>query len=230
MRIVVNHLTRMREGHICVAGIRVETKQHIRPVLPRGNLSSTMLKSQRGCFGVGYLVDLGTAKAIGRPPAIEDTLFAPEKASQLGRMSPPDFWDLLKVMSKTSLRDIFGAQLETDGWNAVIKAGVGQVSLGNLILRQPPHIYVTDDGRLRIQFSDKAGSELILAVTDVRFYEGDHWLLKRAAVEHAARWCKEGGQIILSVGLSRLWQKPSDSAPRHWLQVNNLHFENNPFW
>ena len=33
MRIVINHLTRMRAGYICAAGVEANTLQHVRPVL-----------------------------------------------------------------------------------------------------------------------------------------------------------------------------------------------------
>jgi len=33
MKIVVNHLTRMKKGYICVAGVMSGTTTHVRPVL-----------------------------------------------------------------------------------------------------------------------------------------------------------------------------------------------------
>jgi hypothetical protein len=36
--------------------------------------------------------------------------------------------------------------------------------------------------------------------------------------------------VILSVGLTRPWRKQEDTAERHWLQVNNVHLQDNPLW
>src|SRR5262249_38600569 len=36
--------------------------------------------------------------------------------------------------------------------------------------------------------------------------------------------------VILSVGLARAFQASGDTARRHWLQVNNLHLEDDPVW
>jgi hypothetical protein len=36
--------------------------------------------------------------------------------------------------------------------------------------------------------------------------------------------------VILSVGLTRPFRKWGDSEERHWLQVNNIHLEDDPLW
>jgi hypothetical protein len=41
---------------------------------------------------------------------------------------------------------------------------------------------------------------------------------------------KSGVEAILSVGLTRPWQKWGDTAERHWLQVNNIHLKDDPLW
>jgi hypothetical protein len=41
---------------------------------------------------------------------------------------------------------------------------------------------------------------------------------------------KSGVEAILSVGLTRPWQKRGDTAERHWLQVNNIHLKDDPLW
>jgi hypothetical protein len=45
----------------------------------------------------------------------------------------------------------------------------------------------------------------------------------------AARIAKGAG-VIVAVGLSRPWQKLDDTVERHWLQVNNIHLEDDPAW
>jgi hypothetical protein len=44
------------------------------------------------------------------------------------------------------------------------------------------------------------------------------------------RRIQAGVEVILSVGLTRLWRKQEDAAERHWLQVNNVHLQDDPLW
>ena len=53
-------------------------------------------------------------------------------------------------------------------------------------------------------------------------------LCLRVAVNQ--RRIKRGVGVILSVGLARAFQVSGDTARRHWLQVNNLHLEDDPAW
>jgi hypothetical protein len=36
--------------------------------------------------------------------------------------------------------------------------------------------------------------------------------------------------VILGVGLTRAFQREQNGPGRHWLQVNNIHFEDQPIW
>ena len=40
MKIVVSHLTRMQRGTVCVAGLDVDSGQHVRPIPPMGVFQS----------------------------------------------------------------------------------------------------------------------------------------------------------------------------------------------
>lgn len=79
MRIIVNHLTRMQPGYICVAGVDVSNGHHVRPVL-RGRLTTDLLASKGGPFDMAALVDLGTVECCGHAPEIEDHYFNPSTA------------------------------------------------------------------------------------------------------------------------------------------------------
>ena len=46
MKIVITDLTRMNDGHICVAGIEVESLRRVRPV--SGRLPSRLLRRNGG--------------------------------------------------------------------------------------------------------------------------------------------------------------------------------------
>jgi hypothetical protein len=69
-----------------------------------------------------------------------------------------------------------------------------------------------------------------LSVNDLRLYEADHRTPRRDLVSSVQQRLKSGVEAILSVGLTRPWQKRGDTAERHWLQVNNIHLEDDPLW
>ena len=48
MRIVINHLTRMRRGYICTAGIDLANGQHVRPIPRSGDLRYRDLATHGG--------------------------------------------------------------------------------------------------------------------------------------------------------------------------------------
>ena len=64
MRIIVNHLTRMQPGYICVAGVDVSSGQHVRPVL-RGRLTTDLLTLDGGPFDIASLVEYSFAQIFG---------------------------------------------------------------------------------------------------------------------------------------------------------------------
>ena len=102
MHILVNHLTRMQPGYICVAGVDVNTMSHVRPVLPRGRLTTALLRHNGGPFAIGSVVDLGPTVYAGGAPEIEDYYFDPAKATWLFDDDPDDYWELLNQMAYES--------------------------------------------------------------------------------------------------------------------------------
>src|SRR5579864_8542576 len=95
MHIVINHLTRMRAGYMCAAGIDWETGQHIRPVLS-SSLTTLFLRQNGGPFEVGALVDLGNPRSVGSPPEVEDYHFVAARVTPLRDLDSRDFWQLLE--------------------------------------------------------------------------------------------------------------------------------------
>jgi hypothetical protein len=67
-------------------------------------------------------------------------------------------------------------------------------------------------------------------VNDLRLYQRDGRTPRRDLFASVEERLKSGVEAILSVGLTRPWQKRSDTAARHWLQVNNIHLEDDPLW
>src|SRR3954462_6833076 len=131
MRIVVNHLTRMQPGYICVAGIDLASGKHIRPVL-ESRLSNRLLVRHHGPFDMGAIVDLGAATLVGRPPETEDHGFNQWKAPRVKDAPAADFWALLERVACGSLREVFGAALQQRDRTCTVDVGQGRASLGCL--------------------------------------------------------------------------------------------------
>ncbi|MGI8587073.1 MAG: dual OB domain-containing protein [Chloroflexia bacterium] len=230
MKIVVNHLTRMQPGYICVAGIDLATGKAVRPVLENGRLGSVMLVRERGAFEIGAVVDLGPTRAVGHAPEVEDQEFNRRSAHHLSDMPSAEFWKLLERTACNRLTDIFGKDLKPTTHGAAVELHKGKASLGCLRPAEgPPSLKINPTGKLRLHLV--AGShDLALSVTDIRLYETDQRTPRRAQVENVNRRIAAGVGVLLSVGLGRAWLKEGDAVERHWLQVNNIHLHDNPTW
>jgi hypothetical protein len=228
MKIVVNHLTRMKPGYICVAGIDQSSGRHVRPVLKYSQLTTDLLQREGGPFGVAAVVDLGETQPIGSPPEVEDQLFQPDAAEALRTLTPSKFWKLLDEATLPDLRTIFGDDLKPNGRTMAVDLDTGAASLGCLRPRWQPAIEISY-GKVKVGLRD-GGHDLLLPVTDLRVYKKDQQTPNTRVVSDLDRRLRMGTGVILSVGLTRPWQKPGDTCKRHFLQVNNLHLEDDPTW
>jgi hypothetical protein len=212
VRILVNHLTRMQPGYFCVAGVEVGTPGHIRPVLRRGRLTTDLLRPNGGPFDVGSVVYLD-----------------PARARWLFDDVPDHYWDILDGVAQESLTEIFGSSLELWDESGTVDVGEGRASLGCLRPEEQPWLYVDHRGTVRMVL-DYLIPSVDLSVNDLRLYEADGRTPRLDLVSSVQRRLKAGVAVILSVGLTRPWQKRGDTAERHWLQVNNIHLEDYPLW
>jgi hypothetical protein len=229
MRIVVNHLTRMQPGYICVAGISVQGNEHIRPVLGRSRLTVDLLARNGGAFDIGRLVELGPTQASGTAPETEDHTFDAGRLVSVRELSTGSFWKLLTEVSSDTLADIFGKHLRAQRNGGAVDEGKGHASLGCLRTATPPTIAINGWGKIRAQVND-GKFDFDLSVTDLRLYAKDQKTPNAKVVADVHRRLKKGVGVILSVGLARAFQVTGDTARRHWLQVNNLHLEDDPIW
>lgn len=228
MRIVVNHLTRMQPGYICVAGIDPESGDHVRPVLG-GRLRAELLAKNGGPFDIATLVDLGPTQHRGSPPETEDHLFTPASASIVRDVAPDRFWRVLCKNAETDLRSIFGDDLQPYGTSAVVNLNAGATSLGCVSLETPPRIEINGWDKIRAYVND-GEFDLDLSVTDLRLYREDQQTPRRKLVDDVNRRISRGVSVVLAVGLTRPFRKRGDVKSYHWLQVNNIHLEDDPAW
>jgi hypothetical protein len=225
MYLVITHLTRMQPGFICVAGIEPDTGKQIRPVLGRC-LTRDLLHVNGGAFEIGALVDLGPTTYVGRVPEFEDHRFSVKNLRHLRRLKPDQFWSCLTRTTSPCLTDLFGEGLQERHRSCTRPANTGKASLGHFQPETISQFGVNFWGKLRTGFSD-AHFHPELSVTDLRLYRSDHQTVRIPMVECIANRLPKT-PAILAVGLTRAWQKDGDPAPRHWLQVNNIHLQEDP--
>ena len=115
MKIVIDHLTRMHGGHICVAGVDVDTRRHVRPVMKDFGMPFHFLSRYGGPFDMARIVDLGNPRSVADPPHIEDHVYVPSWAKVERTVNAHEFWSLLQELTRTKLHDLFGAALRKAG-------------------------------------------------------------------------------------------------------------------
>src|ERR1700686_2756618 len=213
VQIVVNHLTRMTKGYICVGGVDVETGNHIRPVLGR-RLTAELLTMKGGMFEIGARVDLGHVTDVGHPPETEDHAFDPAEAAIRDYLPPAEFWRLLLEKAENSLATIFGPALTQRRSSCTVELGQGAGSLG--VLRpESASIEVNNFGKLRLLMSDRQFN-VDLSLADLRLYDGNYEPDEGLVADISAR-IGRGVPTLVSVGLTRAWRKSNDTTERHWL-------------
>ena len=232
MRIIINHLTRMQKGFICVAGIETKTQRHIRPVV-HGRLSTDFLARRLGPFEIAHEIDIGATEYIGKAPEVEDYRFDYRRALSVRVLKPEEYWRLLTRVAKGSLREIFGPQLEATGAAYSLPEGQGAASLGCLIPQGRPTLFLQTrpdrPPQVRMRFSAGA-CKVDASVTDIRLYGADHVTPDEEKVKQVNERIHQNVELILSVGLGRRYAAGPGVEPRHWLQVNNIHLADQPVW
>jgi hypothetical protein len=219
MRILVNHLTRMRDQRICVAGIDTATTTHVRPTTPRADpITRSMLMSEGGPFAPGAIVDLGQVSPSGSPPEIEDRRFATANARHIEDLSDADFLAMLDRVKSASIEDAFGPDVfEVRPHKFAVPKGAGKCSLAVTAL-DAPRLYVAWD-KLWVDIDDGA-VEAKLRVTDVRFYDRDH-KMRIDVVDDVRRRLTQGRGAYAMLGLAHA-MNDEDAGQVHWLQCNGL--------
>jgi len=69
-----------------------------------------------------------------------------------------------------------------------------------------------------------------LLLQDIRLFANDYVTPDMDVMKRVNERIQAGIGVILSVGLTRPFTPSPELAPQHWLQVNNIHLEDNPIW
>ncbi len=224
----------MHGGHICVAGVDVDTRQTVRPMLQDGNIPFHFLARYGGPFDIARIVELGAPRPTPDVPHVEDYVFVAARAKVERTACPHEFWNVLHETAKPRLRDIFGPALQQIGHSRYGTAlGQGTASLGCLLPPCPPELYIAKTSRgqpqIRIKLSD-GEIQVDAGVTDLRLCGPDHATPDSTLVSGVAKWICDSKCVILGVGLTRKFRRSEDSDYFHWLQVNNIHLHEEPAW
>jgi hypothetical protein len=219
VRIVVNHLTPMQQGYICVAGVDLETELHVRPVLRGTRLSTGLLTRNGGPFDMAVVVDLGIPRPIPQKPEVEDHVFDPSETRTIRTLRGNQFWALLTRIAKPKLVDIFGPDLTKRGARScAVDVGRGIASLGCLVAHPHPKLFLRPrlgkPDQIRIALTD-GDLDLDCGVTDIRLYGDDHVTPNAKEVQRIAKRLNSSMGLILSVGLTRPYAGSPDFNPVH---------------
>lgn len=227
MKILINHLTRMREGRICVAGVD-PTGRHVRPVTSSTHrLTRVLLTERGGPFEIGAVLDIGKVAAVPRAPAIEDHRFSVTNTRRVRRLDGDEYFHLLDRVAEDDLEAIFGPDLKRRKETFAVDRGEGSASLGVLRVKHKVDLTTERYGRLRLKLSE-GKTTTCLPVTDIRFVEEDHETIRKDVVEEVRWRLKSGVDVILMMGLTRPFQVKEDAEERHWLQVNGICMADRP--
>src|SRR5439155_5933662 len=180
--------------------------------------------------------DIGHPRKIGHPPELEDHQPDWIYVRATGRAPAGSFFQMLETIAKEDLAALFGPELSRRGTKAAVPLNAGSASLGCVLCPPMPSLRIAPrppkPDIVRISLRDPVLGPLDLPVTDVRLYARDHVTPDRVQVVKINARLRSRQRIILAVGLGRPPPpRPNDPLPpAHWLQVNNLHFANDPLW
>src|SRR5258708_12702480 len=130
MRIVINHLTRMRTPRIRLAGIDPRSLRAVRPTTPPGYpITHDLLEVNGGPLALGTEVDLGHVRPDGSAPETEDHRFDRAALRHVRDLDGNEFHALLSRVARPDLDAAFGPALRRRRWNFAINQREGPCSL-----------------------------------------------------------------------------------------------------
>jgi Protein of unknown function, DUF488 len=219
---------RMKSPRICLAGVDMQSLEHVRPTTYASEpITRELLRQEGGPFEMGAVVELGSTQASPTRPETEDHRFRTTNARFVEVMDGDEFLTLLGLISSPDLSSAFGPALERLQRNYAVERGSGDRSLA--VVRAPKRCDLEVDryGKLRLQMDDVRGQANV-SVTDLRFYREDQKTPRDRVVQSVRLRLKRGVAAFLMLGLARAYRARDDDRERHWLQLNGLCLEDRP--
>lgn len=221
MRIIVNHVTRMRtDSRICVAGLGLDDLTHVRPVTPASDpLTRRLLRSEGGAFGPGALVDIGDARSGGSAPETEDYWISSRSVRRVEDLDDDTYLHVLDLAAAADIQAAFGPDLEEVRPRKF--AVPEHHGIRSLAVVKPRSVELNEAfGNLYATIGDGSLTAKV-GVTDVRFHEPDHKTLRSTLVADVRRRIAAGVDVYAMLGLARA-MNDDDAGPVHWLMCNGL--------
>jgi hypothetical protein len=226
MRIVLNHVTRMKtHQRICIAGIEQAEGRHVRPTTSRDELLTRRLLAAEGGFvEPGALVDIGDPIPEPARPEVEDYRCALAAIRPVRRLRGDEYLELLDRMAENAVEDIFGPDLYRETrWKYALEPNSGSASLG-VLRAERFEVEIDRYGKVAVRLDDPH-PRAYATVTDVRFFEEDHETPRPERIDDVNRRIRSSTEAFLMVGLSRPFAKTGNL---HWLQVNGICLADRP--
>ena len=232
--LVITDLTRMQEGHVCVAGYRVEgdaSTRCVRPEFRFGSLTEVWLGAGGEVVVRPFaVVELDLKAPRPDPPHTEDWIVDERYRVRRGMLSPEERLALLAELDDASVDRIFGAPVhEEHGW--FVLAGEGTRSLGTV---RPEGVTAVayapkpQPGKwhYRLGFGDANGRVYNLAVTDLayRYFLDslrDGGLTPPQVQRRVLGMLRDAEHLYLRVGLARGWN--DGGGRRCHLQITGVY-------
>jgi hypothetical protein len=220
--VVVTDLTRMRDAHICIAGIDLATGQRVRPKLAGVSVPEVVARHYGGTVRLGSVLRFVNPWIVPAVPEIEDVIVPLDELVEQSRMAPGEFSSLVAAGSGRVVDQIEG--LTRGASSMTVPEGSGRGSLAIAPCRPAFRLSVNRRGRVRAQLD----AALNVSATDLRLYDGA--VPNGAAVSELARRSRDTRRVVLGVGLTRPFSPDGESPPVHWLQLNTVHLLDDPYW
>lgn len=214
----------MKAPRICIAGIEVNSKRHLRPVTaPDDLITRSLLIEEGGSLQLGAGVDLGQTREVPNRPETEDHFCQTRDFDVLGVLSDREYLDLLAGVDDGDIATAFGPGLQRNGRTYAMDLDGGDHSLACVRAGKGERLAI-DFEKLYLRTTEGAK----VKVTDIRFFESDQKTLCRDVVTDVNDRLRDGVGAYLMFGLSRPWARPGENEELHWLQLNGVCLEDSP--
>ena len=121
LRILINHLTRMRYPNYCIAGIDIYEKIHYRPKFFKvfGRIKGECLEESGGPLSLGNIIEILQVKPKPEGAQTENVLFKIENVKVIRKVPKAEFWNWLSEVSNDSMDSIIASAANRGGTNII---------------------------------------------------------------------------------------------------------------
>ena len=226
--LTITDLTRMRGGHVCIAGV-TDAGLNIRPVFEHEGIDEEWLFiNNRAIIRPFARIQFDLLEHRPINPHSEDWIVRQNFRRFERTLSDTERYRLLDRVNDQYLDEIFGAEIQDD-FGLYIPKGSGNRSLGTIRvvdLFRFEYAYNYEKWEYKITFSDQSGACFRLAVTDLAFkyyvdFQRENMQITPEKISADLTKQLKATEIFLRIGLTRPnWDKHPDCCH---LQINGIY-------